>query len=327
MPSPPAAVAKPVAQASPVPSPVPTLATPKYEVEEFPVPAGTRPHDAVPDGLGWVWYAGQGNGEAGALNPATGEIVRVPLAPSGERSALHGVVMGPDGAPWFTDGGLNAIVRVDPTTLEVDIYRLPGPGANLNTPSFDQRGILWFTGQNGYIGWLDPAVGEVHQFDVPRGPGPYGIDTAPDGSVYFASLAGSYLGRIDGDNGEVTVLDPPTRDSGVRRVWADSTGLIWIAQYSARQIARYDPASGEWKEWRVPGANARPYAIYIDHQDKVWISDTGADTIVTFDPVTEEFTTVPISRPSNVAQLGGIPGEVWGAQRARDHVFVVRYQR
>lgn len=235
--------------------------------------------------------------------------------------------MGPDGAPWFTDGGLNAIVRVNPTTLEVDIYRLPGPGANLNTPSFDQRGILWFTGQNGYIGWLDPAVGEVHQFDVPRGPGPYGIDTAPDGSVYFASLAGSYLGRIDGDNGEVTVLDPPTRDSGVRRVWADSTGLIWIAQYSARQIARYDPASGEWKEWRVPGANARPYAIYIDHQDKVWISDTGADTIVTFDPVTEEFTTVPISRPSNVAQLGGIPGEVWGAQRARDHVFVVRYQR
>jgi streptogramin lyase len=34
---------------------------------------------------------------------------------------------------------------------------------------------------------------------------------------------------------------------------------------------------------------------------------------------------VVISRPSNVAQLGGKPGEVWGAERARDHLLVVRY--
>ena len=68
------------------------------------------------------------------------------------------------------------------------------------------------------------------------------------------------------------------------------------------------------------------YAIYVDERDMVWLTDTGADTVVRFDPNTETFTTVAISRPSNVAQLGGNPGEVWGAQRARDHVFVVRYE-
>jgi virginiamycin B lyase len=65
--------------------------------------------------------------------------------------------------------------------------------------------------------------------------------------------------------------------------------------------------------------------VYVDHQDKVWLSDTGADTLVRFDPQTETFTPVEISRPSNVAQLGGIPGQVWGAERARDHLVVVRY--
>lgn len=293
-----------------------------FVVEEFPVPAGTRPHDAVPDGLGWVWYAGQGNGEAGALNPATGEVIRVPL---GRGSAPHGVVMGPDGAPWFTDGGLNAIVRVDPWTLAVGVFPLPtGPNANLNTPTFDRAGVLWFTGQNGVLGRLDPAVGVVETWTAPRGRGPYGIATAPDGTVYYASLAGSYLGRIDG-LGAATVLEPPTPGQGARRVWSDSLGRQWIAEYNARQIGRYDPASGEWAEWTVPGANVRPYAIYVDHLDKVWISDTGRDVIVRFDPETESFTAIPISRPSNVAQLGGLPGEVWGAQRARDHVFVVRY--
>ena len=163
------------------------------------------------------------------------------------------------------------------------------------------------------------------QFQAPRGRGPYGIATAPNGTVYFASLAGSYLGRIDGDDGRVTELDPPTPNAGVRRVWPDSAGRLWIAEYTVGQVGRYDPATGQWAEWRLPGENPRAYAVYVDERDKVWLTDTGADTLVRFDPETETFTTVAISRPSNVAQLGGKPGEVWGAERARDHLVVVRY--
>jgi virginiamycin B lyase len=291
-------------------------------VQEYPTPAGSRPHDAVPDRFGAVWYAGQGDGTVGRLDPSTGEITVVSI---GSGSAPHGVIMGPDDAAWITDGGLNSIVRVDPTTLGVQTYPLPGERANLNTATFDGRGVLWFTGQAGYIGRLDPAVGVVEQFAAPRGRGPYGIATAPDGTVYFASLAGSYLGRIDGDDGAVTVLDPPTPNAGVRRVWPDSTGRLWIAEYNVGQLGRYDPATGQWAEWRLPGENARAYAVYVDEQDNVWLTDTGADTIVRFDPETETFTTVEISRPSNVAQLGGKPGEVWGAERARNHIVVVRY--
>jgi virginiamycin B lyase len=291
-------------------------------LQEYAVPAGNYPHDAVPDAYGYVWYAGQRSGTVGRLDPATGENLIVNIAPN---SAPHGIIIGPDEAAWVTDGGLNAIVRVDTATLEVTVYPLPGPRANLNTPTFDHRGVLWFTGQSGYIGRLDPAVGVVQQWESPRGPGPYGIATAPDGTVWFASLAGSYLGRIDDDNGSVTQFDPPTPSAGVRRVWPDSQGRLWIAEYNVGQVGRYDPATGTWAEWRLPGERARSYAIYVDERDKVWLSDTGHDTVVMFDPDTEEFTTIEISTPSNVAQLGGRKGEVWGAQRQRDHVFVVRY--
>ena len=121
------------------------------------------------------------------------------------------------------------------------------------------------------------------------------------------------------------MIDPPTSGAGVRRVWTDSAGRLWVSEYNAGQVGRYDPATGAWAEWRLPGDQPRPYAIYVDERDKIWLSDTGADTVVLFDPDTETFTTVPISVPSNVAQLGGKPGEIWGGQRSRDHVFVVRY--
>jgi len=128
-------------------------------VQEYPVAQGSRPHDAVPDRFGRVWYAAQGDGTVGRLDPATGDYV---VARPGSGSAPHGVIMGPDDAAWITDGGLNAIVRVDGSTMEVKVFPLPGARANLNTATFDNRGVLWFTGQAGYIGRLDPAEGVVH---------------------------------------------------------------------------------------------------------------------------------------------------------------------
>jgi virginiamycin B lyase len=291
-------------------------------VQEYATPAGSRPHDAVPDRYGAVWYAGQGNGTVGRLDPSTGDVQVIQID---AKSAPHGIIIGPDDAAWVTDGGLNAIVRVDSGTFEVRVFPLPGATANLNTATFDNFGVLWFTGQNGYVGRLDPAIGVVEQWSAPRGGGPYGIATTPTGQVYIASLAGSYLGRVDDDAGTVTPIDPPTPQSGVRRVWSDSSGNLWIAQYNVGQVGRYVPSTGQWTEWRLPGANPRAYAVYVDQLDKVWLTDTSADTIVRFDPVTETFATVTISKPSNVAQLGGRLGEVWGAERARDHVVVVRY--
>ena len=83
--------------------------------------------------------------------------------PLGAGIAPHGVITGPDGAAWVTDGGLNAIVRVDDQD-QVTVYPLDVPNANLNTATFDGDGILWFTGQNGIYGSLDPSTGATTVF-------------------------------------------------------------------------------------------------------------------------------------------------------------------
>src|SRR5919106_1211563 len=189
--------------------------TEEVSVQEYPVPAGSHPHDVAPAPDGTVWYTAQNAAALGRLDPATGETHHIPL---GSGSAPHGVIVGPDGAPWITDSGLNAIVHVDPQTEEVQVFPLPAESgyANLNTAAFDPNGILWFTGQNGVYGRLDPSSGEMHVFDAPRGRGPYGITVTPDGTVYYASLAGSYVGRVDPETGEAMILEPPTSSQGAR---------------------------------------------------------------------------------------------------------------
>ncbi len=268
--------------------------------------------------------AGQRQGALGRLDPATGEVEQIPL---GDGSAPHGVIVGPDGAPWITDGGLNAIVRVDPKTEEVQTFPLPGDRGytNLNTAAFDGRGVLWFTGQNGVYGSVDPESGEVRVFDAPRGRGPYGITATPDGTVYYASLAGSHIARIDPETGEATVIEPPTPDQGARRVWSDSRGRIWVSEWNSGQVSVYDPASESWRAWRLPGEGPKPYAVYVDDRDIVWLSDFGANAIVRFDPETETFESYPSPRPgANVRQILGRPGEVWAPESGTDRLVVLR---
>jgi virginiamycin B lyase len=197
--------------------------------------------------------------------------------------------------------------------------------ANLNTATFDAQGTLWFTGQNGIFGRLDPAIGQVEVFESPRGRGPYGIATAPNGVVYYASLAGNYIGRLDSSSGEVTVLEPPTSGQGARRVWPDSTGRIWVSEWNAGQLAVFDPATGGWREWLLPGDRPMPYAVYVDENDRVWLSDFGANALIRFDPAQETFESFPIPSPgANVRQILGRAGEIWGAESGTDKLIVIR---
>jgi virginiamycin B lyase len=293
-------------------------------LREYRVFDGAGPHDVAPAPDGTVWFTAQAAGQLGRIDPDTGRVRRVSL---GESSAPHGVIVGPDRAAWVTDGGLNAIVRVDPRSLRVHRFPLPDGrgGADLNTATFDRRGRLWFTGQGGIYGRLDPGSGRVRVFDAPRGPGPYGIVTTPGGDVWYASLAGSHIARIDTRTGRARVVEPPTDGQGARRIWSDSRGRLWISEWNAGKVGRYDPRTGRWREWKLPGSNPQPYAVFVDDRDVVWLTDFGANALVRFDPVREQFKAFRLRSPgASVRQLLGRRGEVWGAESGADRLVVVR---
>lgn len=309
----------------------PTRATPspangstELAIREFRVPAGSHPHDVAPATDGAVWYTAQTAGKLGRLDPSSGSTKEVDL---GSGSAPHGVIVGPDGAAWVTDAGRNAIVRVDQRTHAVRAFPLPSefPSARLNTAAFDRSGILWFTGQAGVYGRLDPQQGRVEAFAAPGGAGPYGITTTPNGDVYYASLAGNHIAKIDPKTKRATRIEPPTKNQGARRAWSDSRGRVWITEWNAGKIGMFEPAGNRWREWRMPGRNPQPYAVFVDDKDVVWISDFGANALVRFDPASERFTPVALpSSPGDVRQILGRPGEVWGAESAADALVVVK---
>jgi virginiamycin B lyase len=195
---------------------------------------------------------------------------------------------------------------------------------NLNTAAFDRFGILWFTGQSGYFGRVDPKTGVLKVLQSPRGGGPYGITATPDGAIFYASLASSHIASVDLKEDIATPIDPPTRGQGARRVWSDSKGQIWVSEWNAGQVGVYYTDSRSWKEWKIPG-NAMPYAVYVDDQDIVWLTDFGANAIVRFDPRTEKFTSYPHGQANAaVRQLLGRPGEVWGAMSGQDKLLLIK---
>ena len=302
-------------------------ASAQVTVQEYPVPSGHRVHDVWADAApgGPVWISAQGSGNLGILDPKSGKIEFVPL---GRGSAPHGVVAGADGAPWLTDGGQNALVRVDPKTRAVKVFPLPEGSAyaNLNTAIFDAKGVHWFTGQSGVYGRLDPRSGKVELFDAPKGRGPYGIHATPDGTVYYASLAGSFVGKINPD-GSTTVIQPPTPRQGARRVWSDSKGDVWVAEWNSGNLSRYQPKSGSWQTWKAPGNDPHVYAVYVDETDKVWAAEWTAQVMLRFDPASEKFESFKSSsnRP-NVRQIHGRKGEVWTPESGADKIVVYRYR-
>ncbi len=281
-------------------------------------------HDVAPAPDGGVWFTAQRSGHLGWFDPRTGRSELVAL---GTGSAPHGVIAGPDRAAWVTDGGLGAIVRVGWPDRSVRVHALPAgtPYANLNTATFDHDGDLWFTGQSGYVGRLAVARGIVSVREAPHGAGPYGICTTPGGDVWWCSLAGSFIARIDRRSGDSTVVEPPTKKQGARRVWSDSHGRLWISEWLSGQLSRHDPAASSWKSWRLPGDNPRPYAVWVDEHDQVWVSDFGANAVFRFDPGSERFERFAFPREAaGVRQILGRRGEVWLPESGTDHLSVIR---
>ncbi|HRA78599.1 MAG TPA: lyase [Burkholderiaceae bacterium] len=287
-------------------------------------PRGTGIHDVAPAPDGGVWFTAQRTGHLGWFDPKS---ARVELIPLGTGSSPHGVIQGPDKAAWITDSGLNAIVRVGWSDRALRSFPMPQgtPYANLNTCAFDGDGDLWFTGQSGFVGRVSVKTGAVTVKAAPRGRGPYGICATPRGEIWWCSLAGSFIARIDRRSGDSIVVEPPTKEQGARRVWSDSSGRIWVSEWTSGNLSMHDPARGSWDAWKLPGDAPRAYAVYVDERDKVWVSDFGGNAMFRFDPASERFERFGFPREAaNVRQILGRPGEVWLPESGTEHISVIR---
>jgi virginiamycin B lyase len=304
--------------------------TPPPRLQSWPLNtrSATGIHDIAPAPDGGVWFSAQRSGHLGWFDPRSGKTELIAL---GGGSSPHGVIAGPDGAAWLTDGGQNAIARVAWPSRQVKVFPLPAgtPYANLNTCAFDGEGNLWFTGQSGYVGKVDVRTGTVTVKDSPRGRGPYGICATPKGEIWWCSLAGSFIAHLDRKTGESRIVEPPTPRQGARRVWSDSKGRIWVSEWSSGNLSVHDPALGtganSWNTYKAPGADPHVYAVYVDNKDIIWASEWSNNALLRFDPGSEKFEAIPMPRANAaVRQILGRAGEVWLPESGTEFVTVIR---
>ncbi len=165
--------------------------------------------------------------------------------------------------------------------------------------------------------WLNRHfdLGETVGGEGMTAPVPYGVDIAPDGSVWLSQLNEHRIGRIDPDSFELEMIDTPF--TGPRRLRFDSQGQLWIPGFSAGLVSRFDPQTREFRSWTIPiepEGSETPYALHVNRaNDEVWICGTNSDTLLRFRPQTEQWTVYPL--PTRVTYTRELDfdeqGRVW----------------
>src|SRR6267154_1987398 len=90
-----------------------------FRVKYYPVATGMGSRDVTPAPDGTIWFCGQRNGTLGRLDPRDGSFK---LVDHGKGAAPHGVIIGPDGAPWVTERGQNARSEEHTSELQSPVH-------------------------------------------------------------------------------------------------------------------------------------------------------------------------------------------------------------
>lgn len=252
---------------------------------------GQRARDPVEAPDGAIWWTGQWADIVTRLDPASGEMIEIPL-PAGAHA--HTVTADAKGRIWYTGNGNGTMGVIDPETEEITEYPMPDPDArDPHSAIVAADGRVFFTLQHSNMaGRLDPATGEVDLVTMPvAGSRPYGIKLTPDDSVWVAANGAPRLYRLDPDT--LAVEEHPVSEKGttIRRLAIAEDGTIWYVNSSLGRLGHYDPATGENREWPSPsGPDSHPYAIALI-DGVVWYNESGKrpDALVRFDPATERF--------------------------------------
>lgn len=265
----------------------------ELDIREWRVPwENSRPRDPFVARDGRVWFVGQRGHYVANFDPQTGDFQRYDLEAG---TGPHNLVVDDDLKVWYAGNLAKHIGLLDPDTGAITKIGMPDESArDPHTLTFDSRGDIWFTVQQGnFVGKLAVDDHSVDLAEVPTGRArPYGIVVDSQDVPWAVEFGSNKLLRIDPGNLNLEEIALPNEDSRPRRLVVTSDDTVWYGDYSRGYLGRYDPASGEFSEWPLPsGADSRPYGMEVDRNDRIWIVETGVspNRFVGFDTASREF--------------------------------------
>lgn len=234
-----------------------------------------------------------------------------------------------DGHIFITPSMIQALLEFDPRTAKFTVHKMPA-GYYPHTVRTDSRDRVWFTlALSSQVAMFDRRSGEFTFYDLParnvkewlilkslplifrispeyrptpspdrQGTGlpmPYGIDVAPDGSVWVARLYANDLAHINPETGAVSMVDFPYE--GPRRLRVDAAGNLWVVAFQHSLLVKYNPQTKQFSDYPLPVRNELPYALNVDRaRAVVWVNGNQSDTLMAFDIASEQWRVFPLPR-------------------------------
>lgn len=256
--------------------------------------ASQGPHSVELGDDGRLWITHSLGSEIAAFDPASGDLQHWSL-PRGAYYPHSLRVRA--GHVWFTIALSNQLGHLDVSTGAVEVLPLPTAdleqslGRNFLGITFGLAS-LW-PGQDRHV---DLNLARLSGSGGRTLPLPYGIDLAPDGSVYWTQLYGDTLGRYEPKTGALSHWSTPF--VGPRRLAVDQEGKVWIPAFGSGLLARFDPVTEQFTRFPLPSIPAggdAPYALGVHPMTgDVWVTSTTQDVLYRFAPKSETFTVYPL---------------------------------
>lgn len=256
--------------------------TPAGSVSAFNGPVAfpaSLPGHCVDGHDGGMWCSNTG-GPIARADIATGVITSFAMPPGAGATDL---TLGPDGALWFTDFGLNAIGRM---TLAGVVTEFPVPAAFVAPRSITvgPDHALWFTSDAAQVGRLDTNGQNFFSYDLPEHPTNIvaqfsAITTGIDGNLWLGVLPDSGPGKIVRvtPSGVITEIPLPDANGALVDIVSGPDGALWFTEQQANKIGRVT-VNGLLTDYPL-AALAGPTGITVGPDRAIWFTEIGTQSV------------------------------------------------
>lgn len=218
--------------------------------------------DVAPNGA--VWFTIEFSDAIGVFR--NGKIDRI--RKDSDNLEPLGLAADSSGGAWYTDTTKRAISRISPDG-RISSFPLATPIVRLGRLAAAPDGAVWFADvATASVTRLEN--GRFKSYDVGSEGTPYGIAVDTNGTVWTTLQGADKLGRISTE-GQLTVLDVPTRNSGLGDIALDHNGAVWFLELRANKIGRF--ADGRFSEFVVPTPSAGLTGLAAAPDGSVWFTE------------------------------------------------------
>ncbi len=102
------------------------------------------------------------------------------------------------------------------TEASIKQWPVATPGSRPHDPLAGRDGSFWYSGQlANVLGRLDPATGQIKEYQLNPMTGPHGLKEDKDGNIWFTGNFASVIGKLDPKTGKVAeyrMPDPAAKD-------------------------------------------------------------------------------------------------------------------